>query len=318
MAATRAALIGRIGGLAVALGIGGAVATGLAGQAAAAPADASAPSASQGRGAPAANSGSRPSAARSAKASVSTPRSSGRRSAAVAVPTVPAAAVPNATVPTAAVRRSAAVRPDVSATAAAPTAAAQLTPSDVWSSLMTRLAGIFGLDPRGRLQTIYKGTHFTIPNNFGFFIQNVSGSGTFTANTTYDLGDADQWDWNKLTGIAFTPLEPDRDSAMVGWRYNLATQLFEIAPFYNVNKVRILPNENPLSPGYEVISVPADQTFTYTVDYTGVTISYGGKTVFKPYPQGLTPNVWTAARVSGWFGGNRVAPQTVSYYLKLA
>lgn len=202
----------------------------------------------------------------------------------------------------------------------APTAsssAAQITPSDIWTSLVTRIAGIFGWDPRGRLQTIYQNTHFTIPNNFGFFIQKVSGSGTFTPNTTYDLGDSDQWDWNKLTGIAFTPLEPDRDSAMVGWRYNLLTQNFEIAPFYNVNKVRILPNENPASPNYEVISVPADQTFTYTVDYTGVTISYGGRTVFKPYPQGLTPNVWTAARVSGWFGGNRAAPRTVSYYLKL-
>ena len=215
-------------------------------------------------------------------------------------------------------RRSAAVTAAVAvAPVASTTAAAQLTPSDIWNSLVTRVAGIFGWDPRGRLQTIYKGTHFTIPNNFGFFIQNVSGSGTFTPNTTYDLGDSDQWDWNKLTGIAFTPLEPDRDSAMVGWRYNLLTQNFEIAPFYNVNKVRILPNENPASPDYEVISVPADQTFTYIVDYTGVTISYGDRTVFKPYPTGLVPNVWTAARVSGWFGGNRAAPRTVSYYLKL-
>ena len=48
-----------------------------------------------------------------------------------------------------------------------------------------------------------------------------------------------------------------------------------------------------------------------------MTISYGGRTVFKPYPEGLTPNVWTAARVSGWFGGNEAAPRTVSYYLKL-
>lgn len=27
--------------------------------------------------------------------------------------------------------------------------------------------------------------------------------------------------------------------------------------------------------------------------------------MFKLYPEGLTPNVWTAARVSGWFGGTR-------------
>ncbi len=304
MAISTASLIGRIGGLAVALGIGGAVVTGLAAQAAAAPDDS--PAAAHGRGATASTHGP----VRSAISRHSSPGPAAtRRSAAVA----PAAAAAEP------VRRAATVTTAVAvpSTPSASTAAAQATPSDIWTSLMTRIAGIFGWDPRGRLQTIYLGTHFTIPNNFGFFVQKVSGSATFTPNTTYDLGDSDQWDWNKLTGIAFTPLEPDRDSAMVGWRYNLLTQSFEIAPFYNVNKVRILPNENPLSPNYEVISVPADQTFTYIVDYTGVTISYGDRTVFKPYPTGLVPNVWTAARVSGWFGGNRAAPRTVSYYLKL-
>ena len=318
--------------MAVALGVGGAVATGLAAQAAAAPADsstarASSSTASVGRGVSAGRpAASRPAAARTTKGSATPPvaRRSAVRSAATVAATsqvtlrpAPAVGAPAGAAP---VRRPAAAIAAATATATAhtviPTAAA-VTPSDIWSSLMTRLAGIFGWDPRGRLQTIYKATNFTIPNNVGFFIQKVAGSATFTPNTTYDLGDADQFDWNKLTGIAFTPLEPDRDSAMVGWRYNLQTQMFEIAPFYNVNKVRILPNENPLSPGYEVIAVPADQAFTYTVDYTGVTISYGDRTVFKPYPEGLTPNVWTAARVSGWFGGNESAPRTVSYYLKL-
>jgi hypothetical protein len=167
-------------------------------------------------------------------------------------------------------------------------------------------------DPRGRQITIYKGTHFAIPNNFGYFIRETVGTGTFTANTAYDLKDVDQYDWNKFTGIAFTPLEPDRNSAMVGWRYNLTTQEFEIAPFYNVDKVRILPNERT-----EVISVPAGETFTFDVNYTGITLGYDGKTVTKPYPVGLIPNVWTAARVSGWFGGNEVAPRTVSYFIHL-
>jgi hypothetical protein len=172
-------------------------------------------------------------------------------------------------------------------------------------------------DPRGRQITIYKGTHFAIPNSFGYFIQQTVGTGTFISNSAYDLKDIDQYDWNKFTGIAFTPLEPDRDAAMVGWRYNLTTLEFEIAPFYNVNKARILPNENPLSPGYEVISVPVGETFEFAVDYSGITLSYGGRTVYKPYPSGLTPNVWTAARVSGWFGGNEVAPRTLSYFLRL-
>lgn len=166
-------------------------------------------------------------------------------------------------------------------------------------------------DPRGRKITVLKGVHFVIPQSPAIFIKQVSGSGTFTTDSVYDLKDVDQYDWNKFTGIAFSPLQHDRNSVMVGWRYNLMTQQFEIAPFYNVNKERILPDEKT-----EVISVPAGETFTYKVDYAGVTISYGDKTVYKPYPPGLTPNIWTSTRVSGWFGGNEVAPRKLSYYLK--
>jgi hypothetical protein len=166
-------------------------------------------------------------------------------------------------------------------------------------------------DPRGRRITVLKGVHFVLPQSWAFFVKQVAGSGTFTTDSVYDLKNVDQYDWNKFTGIAFSPLQHDRNSVMVGWRYNLTTQQFEIAPFYNVNKERILPNEQT-----EVISVPPGETFTYKVDYTGVTISYGDKTVFKPYPPGLTPNIWTATRVSGWFGGNEVAPRTLTYYLK--
>lgn len=174
------------------------------------------------------------------------------------------------------------------------------------------LSALFNCDPRGRLITVYKGTHFAIPNNFGgFFVQKVEGTGTFTADSVYDLKDVDQFDWNKFTGIAFAPLEPDLNSVMVGWRYNLTTEEFEIGPYYNVDKARI----SPQGPS-QIISVPVGETFNYLVDYTGVTLSYGDRTVVKPFPEGLTPNVWTAVRISGWFGGNEVAPRTVSYYIK--
>lgn len=256
-------------GVAVGLGVAGAVMVGLAAQASAAPADSPADA-----------------PARSAADSPSATRQDATRQAAVRRP-----------------------NPAASPAAAAPAAAARAVAA---ADRRTGPAGAFPADPRGRLITIYKGTHFAIPNSFGFFITQVTGTGTFTARSSYDLKDEDQYDWNKFTGIAFTPLEPDRNSAMVGWRYNLRSQEFEIAPFYNVDKQRILPNEQT-----EVIAVPADQSFQYRVDYTGITISYGDKTVFKPFPPGLTPNVWTAARVSGWFGGNEVAPRTVAYYLKI-
>jgi len=310
MVVMKAALVGRVGGLAAALGAGVVIGFASCAQASAAPTDSTGPSARADSGqhtsAPArrASASNRdPAGARSARRSATSPLAATLASA-TAAPVVAASPIPEFAVSELAVPvpgRQA--RTSVTTPAASVASAAKV--AFPWS------------DPRGRQITIYKGTHFAIPNSFGYFIQQTVGTGTFISNSAYDLKDIDQKDWNKFTGIAFTPLEPDRDAAMVGWRYNLTTLEFEIAPFYNVNKARILPNENPLSPGYEVISVPVGETFEFTVDYSGITLSYGGRTVYKPYPSGLTPNVWTAARVSGWFGGNEVAPRTLSYFLRL-
>lgn len=312
MATTTAASVGRIGGLAVALGIGAAVATGLAASAWAAP-----DGPADDRSARAATSTAAPGQARTAAV-----RPAATRAVSAGPTRRPAGQTPNpaATNGASAPRPAAALAPRASAVPVVAAPADAVAPTPARATVAQRSARQLSLwpDSRGRLITIYKRTHFAIPNNFGFFVQKVTGTGTFTTNSAYDLGDEDQYDWNKFTGIAFTPLEPDRDSVMVGWRYNLNTQKFEIAPFYNVDKKRILPNENPNSPGYEVISVPVDEPFNFLVDYTGVTLSYGGRTVFKPFPEGLTPNVWTAARVSGWFGGNEVAPRTISYFIRFA
>ena len=310
MVVVKAALVGRVGGLAAVIGAGVVIGFATCAQASAAPTDSTGPSARADSGqhtaAPArrASAGNRdPAGARGARRSATAPPAATLASATVA-PAVAESPVPELEVPELAVpvpwrqTRTSIAKPPAAVADAA-------TVTFPWS------------DPRGRQITIYKGTHFAIPNSFGYFIQQTVGTGTFISNSAYDLKDVDQYDWNKFTGIAFTPLEPDRDAAMVGWRYNLTTLEFEIAPFYNVNKARILPNENPLSPGYEVISVPVGETFEFAVDYSGITLSYGGRTVYKPYPSGLTPNVWTAARVSGWFGGNEVAPRTLSYFLRL-
>jgi hypothetical protein len=166
-------------------------------------------------------------------------------------------------------------------------------------------------DSRGRLITIYKGTHFVIPNRWTLWVTKESGDATFTADSAYDLGDEDQYDWNKLSGITFTPWRPDRNSSMVVWRYNLQNGMYEIGPFFNVDFAYVFPTDE------QIITIPADQTFTYSVDYSGITVSYGDQTVYKSTPADLTPNFWTSARVTGWFGGSEVAPRTVSYYQHL-
>lgn len=355
---TAAGFVGRVGGLAAALGVGVVIGLSTSAPASADQSDsasrsgnsADAPSAPRRSAAgPERTASAGSAAARVTAATVKTPRSASAVSAraeqpaagipkAAATSRITAGPTPVASVPTPApdrqfpappapvpvnttvreARRAGAAMRTVPVVTAAPAPVAGATvapePAPRPGPIARALSALFNCDPRGRLITIYKGTHFAIPNNFGgFFVQKVQGTGTFTADSVYDLKDVDQFDWNKFTGIAFAPLEPDLNSVMVGWRYNLTTEEFEIGPYYNVDKARI----SPQGPS-EIISVPVGETFNYLVDYTGVTLSYGDRTVIKPFPEGLTPNVWTAVRISGWFGGNEVAPRTVSYYIKFA
>jgi hypothetical protein len=61
----------------------------------------------------------------------------------------------------------------------------------------------------------------------------------------------DQYDWLKLHGITFTPLRTMYNTAMVGWRYNVEKDSFELNAyfhqggqrFFNDKFIRVAPNE---------------------------------------------------------------------------
>ena len=218
MTMTTAAWVGRVGGLAPALGVGAGVGFLTCAPASAAPADS----------ADSANSSARAddrkaSPARRAAVSRDQPRTAARPVAAAASRVAPVSASSPLSTRVAAnlvAQTPTGPLPSVGAPAATwrearktQRAAAQQTPTQ---SAQGANITFPWCDPRGRPITIYQGTHFAIPNNGGYFITQTVGTGTFTTNSAYDLKDVDQYDWNKFTGIAFTPLEPDRNSAMVG------------------------------------------------------------------------------------------------------
>ena len=267
-----------VAGFAVAFGIAGAAAVALADQASAAP----------GRSGSSVDGSARDSRGSRAEPVHRKPRPRAVAVREVSVPAAPAAATRDERRPV----RTAPAAPVVAAPTTAPApAAAPVT--------------------RGRLITIYKGTHFVIPNRWALWVTKDSGGATFTANSAYDLKGVDQLDWNKLAGITFTPWRPDRNSSMVVWRYNLQDGTYEVGPFFNVDFRYVFPTAD------EIITVPADQSFTYSVDYDGISVTYGDRTVSKSTPADLKPNFWTSARVTGWFGGSEVAPRTISYYQNL-
>ena len=89
---------------------------------------------------------------------------------------------------------------------------------------------------------IKKGKHFVNLKNRQLKIRkkptSVSWKYIFQDNCNYNLGDVDQKDWNKLTGLYFNLFNTRDETVMVGWRYNIPNDEIELAAYYHVNSGR--------------------------------------------------------------------------------
>lgn len=85
--------------------------------------------------------------------------------------------------------------------------------------------------------------------------------GMFTESCIYNLNSFDQLDWNKLFGVGYG-FNHMQNSARWGWRWNLTTELFELAPFCHVNGKMVM--DEP------VMVVEPNQHFTLAITDTGV------------------------------------------------
>jgi hypothetical protein len=123
----------------------------------------------------------------------------------------------------------------------------------------------------------------------------------------------DQWDYNKLTGITFTPYYPQGNTAMVGWRYNPKTTVFELVPYWHLDYKRIF-NEKPF------VSVTIDELFTVEMitnfnkkQVTTVIKTLKGQLsdtkAFHRIPK-------RASLIHPYFGGTSLAPKEMFVYCK--
>jgi len=156
---------------------------------------------------------------------------------------------------------------------------------------------------------VKKNRHYSRPRRFKLYRKPnwLRTSAIFQSNCDYDLKDADQQDWNKLTGLTFS-WNPLHETAMVGWRYNRETKLIELCGYYHVNKGRHFTE-----PLMSVKIGERVDTFIQ-VDYKKkvyrVIIEKGDDIVTHEYP--FTHNKSWTKRINLWFGGNEKAPQTIS------
>lgn len=116
--------------------------------------------------------------------------------------------------------------------------------------LFTTLINMYASDTT-KPQSLYRfdgGSHFSKPRNLLSRILRTPDTlkwvSHFDKTCCYYINDehgkmhVDQWDYNKLVGITFTPFNPLSNTAMVGWRHNPKTKLFELVAYWHVGDKR--------------------------------------------------------------------------------
>lgn len=129
---------------------------------------------------------------------------------------------------------------------------------------------------------------------------------SFQSSCEYDLGDNDQYDWNKLIGFGDGGF--GTTSARWGWRWNLEDEMIEIAPYVHHGNQTLLPPNTQwiqvdLNTSFHVkIEVDkANQRYIFT--YNGSTIHYVNvsSSLASAYSGQATADLF-------YFGGNELAP----------
>jgi uncharacterized protein affecting Mg2+/Co2+ transport len=143
----------------------------------------------------------------------------------------------------------------------------------------------------------------------------------FDTNSLYVLRDkngkidVDQYDWLKLHGMTFTPLRTMYNTAMVGWRYNVEKDSFELNAYFHQGGERFFNDKH--------IRVAVNEAFETEIrlDYRTKTITLSIITLrgilreSRSYPYKRFPS--KVFLIHPFFGGTSAAPHKVSLFSEL-
>lgn len=134
----------------------------------------------------------------------------------------------------------------------------------------------------------------------------------------YDLGDSDQCDWNKLTGVSYDMLTNHKLSLMAAWRWDTAGYYW-VAPYFHLNEVAYWANapctgysiSDDIVNGLTPIKVMPGEVFTTEIEihenhglaYIYIENQHGEGSSFVLH----TGNQKARREIAPWFGGNEKA-----------
>ena len=128
----------------------------------------------------------------------------------------------------------------------------------------------------------------------------------------YLLDGNDQLDWNKGAGVSFNLFTNHKNSWMWAWRYNPETNKFEVT-YYIHDGNEIYKGDTEfveVDPGQDFVVMMSkhDNTYHCAIQVGNIIkhlcVKYKGK--HKRLGREINP----------WFGGNRKAPNKISFYMK--
>lgn len=154
-------------------------------------------------------------------------------------------------------------------------------------------------------RTVKAGKHRFSPSPFGLTATDIiTKMVCFDFSCKYDLRSDDNFDLNKLFGVGFFP-HHHRNSARIGWRWNIVTQKVELFGYVYNRGQRVAKY---------LTSVKLGEKFRASITLEG--IGYGfiiqrhGLDAVHEFMKGKT--YFIGYKLGAYFGGNKPAPHKMN------
>jgi hypothetical protein len=133
---------------------------------------------------------------------------------------------------------------------------------------------------------------------------------TFNESCIYAHGDNDQWDWNKLIGVKKHYFSPQKDSFMIGWRWNDKKERLELTWYMHDSAGKATFNERGVFYiNKQELKDPI--SISMVIDSDGVDLIM--KSINFTYWTVLDASVGRKGwLIRDWFGGQKCAPHSMT------
>lgn len=157
----------------------------------------------------------------------------------------------------------------------------------------------------------FKGFHFSFP----FILRRIKPVDlewqvVFSDESKYDV-DVDQSDWNKLLGVKWDYFKPREDAIMCGWRYDIATDLFDLCMYVHENG-----SYNPYAQKLLSVKSHASIQISFNEAEKKVVFFVSETAEDRVRVELDWAAFGTAWIINSWFGGNRTPNKMISFDLK--